>query len=147
MTQHDDVVGERPHHFQIVADEEISELVALLQIAQEIDDLRLHRHVERGGRLIQDQELRLEHERTGNGDALALAAGEFMRVAVLRRRIESDLLQRLRHPRAPLGAIHVRLLDEQALLDDLRDRQARRERAVRILEHDLHVAAERPHLL
>ncbi len=38
-------------------------------------------------------------------------------------------------------------MDPQALLDDVGDRHARRQRAVRILEHDLHVAADRPHLL
>ena len=65
-----------------MADEQISELVAALQLAQEIDDLRLHRHVERRGRLIENQEFRLEHERPGDGDALALAARELVRVAV-----------------------------------------------------------------
>ena len=39
------------------------------------------------------------------------------------------------------------MMDRQALLDDLGDRHARRQRAVGILEHDLHVAAVRPHLL
>jgi len=50
----DDFAGERTDHFQIVTDEEISEAAPLLQIAQEIDDLRLHRHVERRGRLVED---------------------------------------------------------------------------------------------
>src|SRR5262245_65300975 len=39
------------------------------------------------------------------------------------------------------------ILDDQALLDDLSHRKARRKRAVRVLEHDLHVASERPHVL
>src|SRR4029450_1019111 len=37
------------------------------------------------------------------------------------------------------------ILDDQALLDDLPHRKARRKRAVRVLEHDLHVAPKRPH--
>src|SRR5689334_9698361 len=41
----------------------------------------------------------------------------------------------------------LRLVHGQALGDDVADRHARRERAERILEHDLHVAAERPHRL
>ena len=88
-------VGERAHHFEVVADEQISELVAALQVAQEVDDLRLHRHVERASRLVEDQEFRLEHHRAGDGDALALAAREFVRIAVLRRR------DRARPPAAP----------------------------------------------
>src|SRR5215470_9632425 len=38
------------------------------------------------------------------------------------------------------------ILDNQALLDDLSHRKPRRKRAVRVLEHDLHVAPERPHV-
>src|SRR5262249_29790356 len=41
-----------------------------------------------------------------------------------------------------LGMMHP-----QALLDDVRDRHAWRERAIGILEYDLHLAAEWPHLL
>src|SRR5216683_7193405 len=37
-----DLVGERAHDPQVVADEEVGEAVARLQFAQEVDDLRLH---------------------------------------------------------------------------------------------------------
>jgi hypothetical protein len=66
-----------------------------LQVAQQIDDLRLHAHVERRGRLVQHDELRLQHHGAGDRDALALAAGEFMRIAPAGRRIEADFLERL----------------------------------------------------
>jgi hypothetical protein len=39
------------------------------------------------------------------------------------------------------------MMDQQPLADDLFDRHARAERAERVLEHHLHVAAQRPHLL
>src|ERR1041384_1415466 len=39
------------------------------------------------------------------------------------------------------------ILGDQALFDDLPHRKARRKRAVRVLEYDLHVAPERPHAL
>src|SRR5689334_16296563 len=39
------------------------------------------------------------------------------------------------------------ILDDQALFDDLPHRKARRKRAVRVLEYDLHVTPERPHAL
>ena len=48
---------------------------------------------------------------------------------------------------AALFRIERLALDEQTLLDDLQDRQARRQRAVGILEDDLHVLAQRPHVL
>ena len=39
------------------------------------------------------------------------------------------------------------VLDRQPFLDDLGDRQTRRQRAIGVLEHDLDVAAQRPHRL
>ena len=57
------------------------------------DDLRLHRDVERGGRLVGDDQLRLGAERERDHDALAHAAGEFVRIGVdaLLRRGNADL--------------------------------------------------------
>ena len=60
-----------------------------------VDDLRLHRDVERRDRLIGHDEIRLGRERARDGDALALAAGELVRQPVCVRRIESDLAQEL----------------------------------------------------
>src|SRR6185312_3226476 len=97
--------------------------------------------------LIENQEFRLEHERPGDGDALPLSAREFMRVAVSGCRIEPDLIQRSRDTGVALGAGQPGTLNRQALLDDLPDREARRQRAVRVLEHDLHVTPERAHAL
>src|SRR5208282_1556440 len=77
----------------VVADEEIGELVLLLQLAQEIDDLRLHRHVEGRGRLVEHDEARREHHRPRDGDALALAAGELVGIAMPRVGIEPDLAE------------------------------------------------------
>ena len=44
------------HQPQIVRDEQIGQLQLLLQVHQQIDDLRLHRHVERRDRFVEDQE-------------------------------------------------------------------------------------------
>ena len=43
---------------------------------------RLHGDVERGGRLVGDQDVGLQRERHGDHDALALAAGELVRILV-----------------------------------------------------------------
>ena len=45
------------------------------------EDLRLHGDVERGGRLVGDQQVGLVGERHRDHHALALAAGELMRIA------------------------------------------------------------------
>ena len=145
VAQDDHVIGERPHHFQIVADEQVGEIVPPLQLAQEIDDLRLHRHVERARRLVEHDEFGLEHQRPGDGDALPLAARELVRIALHGLGIEPDLDERLAHSCPALFRIEA-ALDGEPLLDDLQDRQPRAERAVRVLEHDLHVLAQRPHV-
>ncbi len=57
---HRDAAADVVDHGEIVRDEEIGEPEFLLQILQQIDDLRLDRHVERGDRLVADDELRLD---------------------------------------------------------------------------------------
>ncbi len=70
-----DIVGEAPHHSQIMRDEDDGHAVLLLQITQQIEDLRLHGDVKRGRRLIGDQQVRIVGKRHGNHHALALPAG------------------------------------------------------------------------
>ena len=50
----------------------------LLQLLQQPQDLRLHRHIERRCRLVGDQQLRIAHQRHGDHHPLAQAAGELM---------------------------------------------------------------------
>ena len=56
--------------------------VCVLQRAHEIEDLRLDGHVERGGRLVGDQELRVAGQRHRDHRALAHAAGQLVRIIV-----------------------------------------------------------------
>ena len=99
-----------------MADEEIGEVALLLQVAQQIDDLRLHRHVERAGRLVEHDELRLQHHGARDGDALALAAGELVRVAVLGQSDRGPTsFKRGADALAALLIGRVRALDQSAL--------------------------------
>ncbi len=54
----------------------------VLQLGQQLEDLRLHRHVERRGRLVGDQHVGVAGERHGDHHPLPLAAGELVRVGV-----------------------------------------------------------------
>ncbi len=74
------------------------------QLAQEVDDLRLQRHVERGRRLVGDEQVGIHEERHGDGDALAHPAGELVRVVIdaLLRVGDADPAQHLDGAR-PLG--------------------------------------------
>ena len=64
---------------QVVGDEQISQMHLLLQLLQQIDDLRLNRNIEGRHRLIADDKLGTDRQGAGDADALALAAAEFMR--------------------------------------------------------------------
>src|SRR3546814_10531586 len=66
-----------------MGDEEDGHAVAPLDVLDERQDLRLRRHIEGRGRLVGDQQRRLQGERHGDHDALALAAGKLVRVGVV----------------------------------------------------------------
>ncbi len=70
-------------HAQIVGDEQVRQAELLLEVLEEVENLRLHAHVERRDGLVADDEVGVDRERAGDADALALAAGEFVRVAVV----------------------------------------------------------------
>ena len=72
--------------------------------AQQVEDLRLDGDVQRSGRLVGDQQLRLAGERHRDHRTLAHPAGELVRVVVqtLLGARDTDLLEQLdRPPAAP----------------------------------------------
>ncbi len=142
QVHHHDVVGDVVHHAQIVRDEEVGELELDLQLAQQVQDLRLDRDVERRDRLVRHHQLRPQHQGAGDGDALALAAREHVGIAVVMLRPQADLGHHRAHllDAFRLGKLRV---DHQRLFQNGADPLARVERAIGVLEHDLHGAAQR----
>ena len=80
--EHGDPVGHRLHHGEIVTDEEVGQTELRLEVRQQVQHLRLHRHVERRDRFVEDQDARVRRQRAGDADALRLPAGELVRIAV-----------------------------------------------------------------
>src|SRR4249920_773217 len=138
-------VGDVPHHRQVVSDEEIREAELTLELLEQVHDLRLDRDVERRHRLVEDHHPRVEGERPCDADALPLAARELMWEAVRVLGREPDRAQELLHSAIPLASA-VEAMDPERLGDDVPDRHARVQRGVRILEDDLDVPPDRPHL-
>ena len=97
---HRDLGAEVPHDREVVGDEQERDVELPLQVLEQVDDLRLDRHVERGDRLVGDQQLGVQGQRAGDADALALAAGELVGVAVVVLRVEPDDLEQLLDPAA-----------------------------------------------
>ena len=85
------VIGDVAHDREIVADEEIGEIEPLLDVGEEVQHLRLDRHIERRDRLVEHQDVGIEHQGAGDGDALALAAGEHVRIAVVMLGPQADI--------------------------------------------------------
>ena len=76
-----DAVGDMAHDQQVMGDEQIGQAEFFLQLIEHVDDLRLNRYVQRGDRLVADDEVGIDRQRAGDADALPLAAGKFVGVA------------------------------------------------------------------
>ena len=134
---HGDAIRRLGDHAHVVGDQHHRGAVPAGQILQDRNDLRLDRNVERGRRLIGDHQRRLGAERERDHDALAHAAGEFVRIAVeaLLGRGKTDLGQ-------PRDRPLLRLLPPEGLMRQDRlgeliaDPQQRVEAGHRILEDD-----------
>ena len=70
----DDPIGCFGDHTHVVSDKHEPHAVVAALAHQKIEDLRLDGDVERGGRLVRDQELGAAGERHGDHDALTHAA-------------------------------------------------------------------------
>ena len=88
---HGDAVGDMLDDRKVVRDEEVGEPAIALQVLEQVDHLCLHRDVERGDRFVADDEARLDGERAGDADALALPARQLVREALGRIGREPDL--------------------------------------------------------
>jgi len=82
---------------KVMGDEQVREPEPLLEIGEEVQDLRLDRHVERGHGFVEHHKIRLQRERTGDADALALPARQLVRVSCRVFRAEADEIQQLGH--------------------------------------------------
>ena len=107
--------------------------------AQQRQDLRLDGDVERGNRFIGDQQRRLERDRAGDRNALALPARELVRIKLRHPGVEADGAQQFRDARAKLRRLEIEM-GAQRLADDVGDAPARVERGIGTLEHDLNRA-------
>ena len=139
---HEDAVGEIGDDAHVVGDEEDAGVDAVAKVADELEDLGLHGHVERRGRLVGDEHGGIARQRLGDHRPLPLTTGELVRVGVhaaLRRR-DLDEVEQLDHPLARQLRRH-RLVAAEHLGDLEADRVDGVERGHRLLEDHRHDAA------
>ena len=114
-------------HFQrlflVVRDEHAGEIDLVVQTPQPAAQFLAHLGVERAEGLVQQQDLGFDRQRTGKGDALALAAGELVRIAV-RQPVELHQLQQFHHAafNFRLGRAHRARTHTQAECDVFENR-------------------------
>ena len=124
-----------------MGDEQIGQPKLGLQVFEHVDDLCLHRHIERRDRLVTDNQVGLQRDSTGNADTLALAAGELMGEAGRRIRRQADAIEQVGHGLPTRGRCPDSG-DFQRLGDQLAHAHARVEAGIGILENHLHAASE-----
>jgi hypothetical protein len=100
------------------------------ELREQVQDLRLDRDVEGGDRFVGDDDLGLQREGAGDGDALALAAGELVRVLLHEARGEADPLHEFGHAIAGDLRGGADAVDQQRLGERGEDGHARVERRV-----------------
>ena len=131
------------HHAHVVGDQHQRHAALALQRYQQLENLLLDRDVQRGGRLVGDQQQRIAGDRHGDHHPLVHAAGELVRERAEPRlgRRNADLAQQIDDLPAHRAAVHG-VMRAQAFGDLPADRIARIERGGRLLEHHRHVLAD-----
>ena len=139
-------VADPRDHAQIVADIDHRHVAVGGQIAQQFEDMRLRGDIEAGGRLVQQQRVRLAGQRHGDRHALLLAARQLMRIAAQHRtRIgQPHLRQKITGPLVVLGLGQV-AMQVQRLADLPPDAHRRRQRLPRILRDEAKLSTPDAH--
>ena len=115
---HVHAVGVARHDAEIVRDDDQRDAEPARQVLHQFEDLRLDRDVERGGRLVGDDELGIAGKPDRDHHALAHAAGEMMRILLEPARPvgDADELQQLeRARRAPASSVILRWMSRGSI--------------------------------
>ena len=134
-------LGEVPDHGEIVGDEDDREPAAA-EAVEEVEKLRLRALVDRGGRLVGDEDGRPCGKGAGDARPLALTAGQLAGLLAGVVGADAHSREELQRPRASLGRRGL-VVESAGLGNGRQRRHPRVETAVRILKHHLHFAAHR----
>ena len=145
---HDGHPVSRPrHHAQVVGHQNGGGMQPLLDIPQQIQYLSLHRHVQRRGRLVRQQNFRLACQRHGHQAPLPLTAGQLMGVLHSLLWLHAHQRQQLRHTAVHGGALHAAPMGADSLGDLPAHRHGGIQRRQWILkDHGEHLAPQAAHI-
>ena len=100
VTENDYAVADLRGQGQIVRDQKKRQLALFADVAKQRQDPGLGANVQRGQRLVGEQQARIHRQRARQGDPLALPPGKRCRAPVHLLRIQADAAQQ-RGPRGP----------------------------------------------
>ena len=133
-----DVVRDALHHGHVVADEQERQPQLGLDGHEQVQHLRLHRHVESGDGFVSNEQLRAGCQRAGDGDTLALPTRKFVRETADEIARELDTVEQVGDAVSGLAARCDREILQR--LSDLNpEPTVWIERGKRVLEDHLHV--------
>ena len=134
-------IGQLVNHAQVVTDQDVGQVELAAQVFDQIQNLCLTEHVDGTGGLVQHHQLGIGGQGTGDGNALALAAGKLMGIFVAGILGDTDHGQQLFDTGQTLVFAEL-FVNIQRLRHDVLDQPAGIQRPVRILEDNLHVLLE-----
>ena len=136
-----DVSGDVPHDGQVVGDEHVGQALLLLQVLHEVEDLGLDGHVQRGDRLVADDEGGIQRDGARHTDTLTAATVQLVGVGIPQALVQAD---RCHDGLGPLDDLRLgeTLGADQGLLHRLKHGHAGVEGGVGVLEDDLHLLAQ-----
>jgi len=131
-------------HGHVVRDEQVRQGVPFLKIDHQVDDGSLNGDVERRDWLVGDDHLGFETDGARNRQALALAARELVRIVLHMLGVESNDPEKFGHAVPHRPAIR-NAVDDERFADQAAGCYPRVQGRIRVLEHGLNYASERPH--
>ncbi|OLE25267.1 MAG: hypothetical protein AUI36_32690 [Cyanobacteria bacterium 13_1_40CM_2_61_4] len=139
-----DAVRNVANRSQVVRDEEVCQILLTLKLFQQIHDLRLNGNVECGDWLISHYKLRIDRQRAGDTNSLALTTRELVRITLDIALAQANGFHKLVHTLFRFPSLRKSKCF-QGLTDNLTYCHSRIQRGVRVLKNDLQMAAMLTH--
>ena len=129
-------------HAQVMCYQQHGHATLFLHLSDQFQHLRLDGDIQRSGRLIGDQQIRITGQRHSDHDALFHTAGQLVRVfAIAACGVgDTDIVQQFHHPLLHLPATHTLVLFK-AFCNLVADGHHRIQRCHRLLEYHGDAAA------
>ena len=136
VVHHAHPIGQLAHDAQIMGDKQDRQSQTCLQVLEQGQNLCLNGDIQRRGRLVGNQQVRIVGQGHGDHHPLALTAGQFMRQSIQapRRIGQTDQLQQFQNP-CPQPRPTQALVQDQGFTQLPLDGMQRVQRGHRLLKH------------